>query len=113
MSVLTDAIVLSGNNGLSPQEALSSMTPADKGNSGTGAGLVTTGTGIIDCKAELGFIPRMAYIQTDGNFGFKTLDGNTHLMAESAKTWIGPIWMPYIYEASHATWATTSTIHVF
>jgi hypothetical protein len=113
MTNMEAAIVANGNNALSAQEALSALTAADKGNSGTGTGAVLTGTGLVDCKAELGFIPRMAYIGTDGYFGFKTLDDKSHRLPVKAGAWVGPIWMPYIYESSHASLSTTSTVFLF
>jgi len=115
MSALTDAIVANKVNSIPTQEAVAATLAADQGNSGPAyTGITLTGTGYIDCKAELGFIPRMAYISVGGNFTFKTLDGNIHCIPVADKSWIGPIWMPYIGEASLASIPTTATgVHVF
>jgi hypothetical protein len=115
MSNLTDAIVANGNNALPSNEALSAMVIADKGNSGiAGAGVSLLGTATIDCKAEYGWYPRLVYINSAGNFSFKTLDGNPHVLPVADKTWINTAFIKEIYEASHATMATTATgVHVY
>lgn len=117
MADIRDAVASQNQFALSKEESLAATLPPAKGDSGTaGEGAVVTGTALIDTQTNYGFIPRMAYFDGAGNFGFQTMDGNPHVIAVLANTSFGPVFIKSIYPATYATSAlrTTATgVHLF
>jgi hypothetical protein len=117
MGALTDAIVANGNNATPTGEAIAALVSADKGFSGSGGtGATVTGSDLIDAYTLCGFIPRMVRFDGEGNFGFKTLDGNSHVIAVADNETICAVFIKSIYPASYATAGlrTTATgVHFF
>lgn len=114
MADIRNGVASQNQYGFSADDSLAATLSSDKGNSGTGSGITLAGTSTIDCFTTFGFYPRQVYITGAGNFSFKTLDGNSHVLSVAAQSWISAIFISEIYQASHATLATTATgVHVF